>query len=77
MKIMYKCNCMKADRIVEVRDREPDEEIVHWVENAVATAIWKNHKDWSPHCRKTTTEYVKIPLDESADGIGMKPPGKH
>lgn len=74
MKVTYKCVCMTAEAEIEVTSRPADADVVLWVEAAVAGAIAVDHSARSPRCMATAMEYVKIPVDEDAPGIGVKPP---
>lgn len=71
MKIKYKCRCMVKEREIEVRPRRHDEHILLWMGLAVQTTIGGDHAVASPHCYREKMEYVKIPTDENANGIGM------
>lgn len=73
MKLQYKCKCLVNEVEIEVRERLPDEIIVHWVETVVGYAIGNDHNNRSPTCREKTVEYVKIPVPENAPYIGSKP----
>lgn len=72
MKIIYKCTCMDAERQIEVMDRPEDGDLILWMNLVVGGSISCDHTARCPRCPSETMEYVKIPVDENADGIGMK-----
>lgn len=73
MKILWKCRCMQDQAEVEVAERLPDQDIVHWVEQTVAAAVTRAHASLSPVCRATRMEFVKIPAPENAPFLGAAP----
>lgn len=73
MKIMYKCTCMPAEREIDVTERPPGSDLIMWVECVVGGTISLDHQARNPACRNNIMEYVKIPVDENAEGIGEKP----
>lgn len=73
MIIMYKCHCMDAERQVQVTERPHNGDLILWMECVVAGTIRVHHHAENPRCTYDTMEYVKIPVDENAEGIGQKP----
>lgn len=73
MKIMYKCRCLLLEREVEVPERPRDGDLIVWVQYVVGGCVLMDHSTVSPYCKQQEMEYVKIPVDENAEGIGQKP----
>jgi hypothetical protein len=71
--ILYKCKCMAAEASVEVPDRPAGGDLMLWM-NVVQGTLGLDHSARSPRCLAAEMEYVKIPVDDGADGIGMKRP---
>jgi hypothetical protein len=70
LSVMYSCEKCGLKRVsVPVRTREADEDVVHWVEVAVGSAIGDDHQSRSPHCRVSTMSEVMIPVT-GADRVG-------
>lgn len=62
VEVLYSCHACGIDkRRVEVRERKPDEDAVHWVEQVVGRALGADHAKASPRCRATTISEVRIP----------------
>lgn len=55
---------MPEEATIFVRDRRDDEDVVEWLEGVASEAIGDDHRERSPFCRATATEYVKIPVDK-------------
>lgn len=72
MKIKYKCRCMDNEREIAVRSRQHDEDLLLWMGVVVQTTISGDHAVASPYCLCEKMQYVKIPTDENASGIGME-----
>lgn len=73
IKLLYKCSCIASERVVEVRNKASDEDVVEWMEDLVTPAVSADHSKRSPHCRAFALEYLKIPVPENAPGIGEAP----
>lgn len=71
MMIPYKCSCMSEEAFVEVKAREPEEDVTEWMKTVIV-AISGAHKAHNPTCRAVQMEYAKIPLD-GTDYIGQEP----
>jgi hypothetical protein len=73
MKLFYKCKCFDEQVEVEVRERLPDEDLLHWVETVIGMAVDHDHNQRSPSCREKNMEFVKVPMPENAPFLGAKP----
>lgn len=73
MKIRYKCYCGDKEHEIEVTERPEGGDLVLWMQYVVSGTICVHHNVINPNCISLTMEYVKIPMDESAEGIGQKP----
>lgn len=71
--VIYKCRCMATERTLNVRNREPDEDITDYMEDVVRREITDDHRMQSPICMAPALEYAKLPMPENAPGVGMKP----
>lgn len=71
--ILYKCQCLPAERTVEILPRRADEAIAFWMQNCVGAALYLDHRKYSPDCRETEMEYVKIPSPDNAPFLGATP----
>lgn len=61
--IRYSCPaCGLVDEKVDVRDREPGENVVTWTRDVMGWAINIQHRRRSPGCNAKTAEDVKIPM---------------
>lgn len=68
----YSCTCTGGEFVpFGVRWRRRDEDIAHWIENAVRPAMTRAHSERSPMCTGTKAD-LKLPIDEAADGIGKR-----
>jgi hypothetical protein len=72
VEVIYKCRCMSAEATIQVRHREPGEEITDWMAE-VQQEMGRDHSRRSPLCIATTVEYAKIPMPENVQFIGGKP----
>ena len=70
MKIAYKCDCMKEEGEIDVPNRVAGGDIVTWM-NLITMCIGYDHGARQPWCRAEKTHYVKIPIDDAANGIGV------
>jgi hypothetical protein len=73
MKLLWKCYCINAEAELEVSDRRQDEDLLHWMDDVIKPALTREHRRVNSLCLSQTMEYVKLPLDEAAPGIGQKP----
>lgn len=73
MDIIYKCACMPVEVTLSIMARPDGGDIVDWVENCLGASVAVDHRARSPRCRARAMEYVKIPVDDAAAGIGMLP----
>lgn len=64
------CGCKHVPFLV--RHREPDEDILDWMESAVRPALGAAHRLVGPACQAQTADLM-VPIDERAPGVGMKP----
>ena len=72
LKLTYSCDgCGLKNADVMVRYREPDEDIVHWIDTVVGMAISADHQAKSPLCPSRTMRELKIPMPHGDNGIGM------
>lgn len=71
--MMYKCRCMDAEVSIEVPTRPAQGDLMLWMD-VVRASIALDHQARAPRCTADVMEYAKIPVDEDAPGIGMKPP---
>lgn len=71
--IIYKCSCMASEQSFEVPYRNEDEDVGRWMTLCVNPALYLHHRQHSPLCRATKTEYLKIHMPESAPQIGARP----
>lgn len=66
---LFSCTqCGIVDQEVEVRARKPTEDVVTWMENIVGHTVKARHFLISPHCKATSVQNLKIPLDNTKDG---------
>jgi hypothetical protein len=59
--IRYKCRCLDVEVSFQMRERQPDEEIVVYMEH-VQRAIGVDHTNRSPQCTAAAMEYAKVPV---------------
>lgn len=61
--VRYTCGtCPVANAKVTVREREPKEDVVEWVERVVGKAVSVDHWRRSPYCTATSVRELKIPV---------------
>lgn len=72
IEIRYKCFCMALEVGVHVIPRDPKRDVVEWMQQIVEPTLSYDHTTRSPHCRRTSMEYAKIPVDPASDAIGAK-----
>ena len=70
IRVLYSCDCGIQDREVEVRLREPGEDVVHWVRDVVGAAVGADHAQHSPECRRTIMRELKIPVPAGTEMVG-------
>lgn len=71
IRVRYSCAaCDVEEQEVDVRPREPGEDVAAWMREAVQAGIGIDHRSRSPWCRSTTAANVKIPLPKDGRGIG-------
>ncbi len=69
--VRYSCpQCNVTDATVQVRLREPGEDVLKWMD-AVTAALGADHAERSPHCHPDRLANVKIPLTPGAPSIGF------
>jgi hypothetical protein len=68
--IFYRCTCMAEEAVITVPSRRETEDIIQWMDNVVAPALYLDHRGRSPKCSEATMEYLKIPLPEGTASIG-------
>lgn len=74
LEILYKCgHCTQEERAVRVPFRDGAQDVVEWMEEVVAPAIARDHRERSPLCMAAVMEYVKIPAPENAPHVGGRP----
>ena len=73
IEVKYKCRCMKDEAGVFVVPRDPNRDVVQWIDGPVMAAITYDHTTRSPFCRAEKLDYLKLPLDEQGLAIGAKP----
>lgn len=71
MRVFYKCKCLGAEQAVDVPDRLPSFDVADWVGGIVAQCVAFDHSQRSPMCRRSAMQYVAIPMDNHAPGIGV------
>lgn len=69
LEVMYKCRCMGKEATVLMPERQPDEEIVDFMER-VQHKLAADHIVRSPQCKAEAMEYAKVPVDRKRDLIG-------
>ena len=68
--VHYTCRmCGVEDAIVNVRARGEEQDVVNWLQETCARAIYNDHIARSPQCPATSISEVKIPI-AGADKIG-------
>lgn len=68
--VEYSCEpCGVVWRPVAVREREDDEDVVHWTEWAL-TCVTADHRRTSPECESRTVD-LKIPMANPEARVGM------
>lgn len=72
VKVLYKCECLRAEAEVEVPQRPHGGELMLWM-GVLTAMIAMDHGTRSPRCRSVVMEYVKIPVTEGADCLGEAP----
>lgn len=70
MMIAYKCRCMKAEQELPVPDRRAGGDLNDWM-HMITTCVSTDHRALSPLCQATAMEFVKVPTEEGAAGIGI------
>ncbi|OGA15873.1 MAG: hypothetical protein A3I63_01945 [Betaproteobacteria bacterium RIFCSPLOWO2_02_FULL_66_14] len=69
--IRYSCAlCGLEDVEVAVRLREPEEDVIQWMEKAVTPALGRDHFNRSPRCQPSTLTQVKIPVPPGTTMVG-------
>lgn len=64
---LYTCNeCDVYDKVLVVRERLPDEDIMHWMRHVQYAAAF-DHGETSPRCPAETLTHLKIPLRADPD----------
>jgi hypothetical protein len=62
--ILYSCHlCGIKNAEVQVRLREPTEDVIAWMEQAVIVTLSVDHDERSPHCHPEQLCDIKIPTD--------------
>lgn len=72
IRIIYKCRCTPKEVELDVPERPRGSDLMLWM-TVVQAHIGMDHGVRSPHCMAEKMEYVKIPVDEHAEGVGEKP----
>lgn len=72
MNVLYKCGCFKVERTLCVPDRVPNSDLMAWM-GLVQNCLAYDHGTRNPECMATKMEYLKIPVDKEAHGIGEAP----
>ena len=68
IKCLFSCNkCGLKDISVQVPVRNPNQDIVDWMNKVVAVKLSDAHFQRSPHCRITSLSEVKIPINKKED----------
>lgn len=63
IEIKYICGFCSMDEIkLSVRDRGPDEDILHYMETVITQALSDDHSIRAPHCRTQSFKQVMIKL---------------
>lgn len=71
----YSCGkCGIHRQVVTVRERKPDEDVVHWMEKVAAASLSRDHDLRSPGCKITSFTEVMIPYPEGCTRVGGLPP---
>jgi hypothetical protein len=77
--VLYSCRaCGLKDRSVIVPERDPAEDVVHYVQSVVGECVGADHANISPRCTATHLTELKIPVDPENPNapIGAKVPPK-
>lgn len=72
MNVRYKCECMLVEREIAVTPRVKGSDIADWFENVVQNAVSYDHRANHPKCRSKKTEFIKIPMSENTEEIGVE-----
>lgn len=72
IEIRYKCTCMPAEVGVSVIPRDPRRDVVEWLKQIVEPTLSYDHATRSPHCRRRSMEYAKVPIDPATDQVGAR-----
>lgn len=72
MKIMYKCHCLPEEVEIDVPNRVQGCDVIDWMDT-VTYCVSSDHRARNALCMTEKMEYVKIPLDNAAQGIGVPP----
>lgn len=71
VEVRYTCHrCAAKERMLEVRARREDEDVVEWVQGVVMTAVAYDHGAFN--CDSTKVD-LKIHLPKDAEYIGQAP----
>lgn len=73
VEVRYKCTCFSEEVKVLVPFRRKDENVIDWMNLCVQPALYLDHRQRSPRCRKAEMEYAKLPAPENAPFLGAKP----
>jgi hypothetical protein len=72
IEVRYKCACMPLEAGIGVVQRDPNRDVIEWMEAIVRPAIMYDHRRHSPRCMREKMEYAKIPMDPATDLVGGK-----
>lgn len=67
IEIHFKCACMPAESVIQMRERGEIEDIIEFILRATE-AICAEHTRLSPLCVRDTMEYAKIPVTDDKLG---------
>ena len=68
--VRYKCRCMLVEASVDVPERGPTEDVVHYVTQTMGGVISADHFQRNPYCRAREMEYAKIYLPTGSNRVG-------
>jgi hypothetical protein len=72
IEVRYKCACMLAEAVIGVVQRDPQRDVIEWMETIVQPAISYHHRSHSPRCMRQAMEYLEIPMDPASEHVGAK-----
>lgn len=78
LKMRYSCAfCGIVNLELELRERQPDETLEHYLGTAVNPALANSHASNSPDCKSNRLKNVQLPTSNEGVGYRSKPATVH